>query len=676
MSTIAADAIEPDLLIETGLKAQRAGDALLAAECYGRVLALAPNHFDALQLLGLLRVQSGGSEGIGLLERAVAVDPTQICALNNLANALFNAGRIREAVEIYRRALIVDPVNVTVLTNLALTLLHVGEFRFAAKCIDRALRKDADNPELMFALGHLMHGTRRPKEAAEAYRRAIDLGLSGPGTRLSLGLALQDLRDEQAAHEQFEAAERLTPTQTLRAFRAYAALQSCNWDRFAEDADVLETEGPKDGEPPVDSMRAILYPISALRLRQYAERQAADLMKTARALPKSAWVPPSPRPDSERLRIAYASPDFRNHAVGYLIAPVLASHDRRAFEVHAYSWGPPDPGGVRQRIVAACDRFHAVETLTDEALVAHMRQQGIDIVVDLAGYTAHNRSPVLAARVAPLQVSWLGYPGTTGGTFMDYLIADEFIIPPGHEPHFSEQVVRLPHTYLPYDPAQAVAQPRSRAEYGLPEDGIVLACLGQARKINPLVFDAWMAVLRGVPNAILWLASTYAPAIENLRKQAETRGVASARLLFAAPVESHADHLARYRVVDLALDTYPYGSHTTAADALRAGCPLIAVAGQTFASRVSGSILRAAGLPELITGSLDGYRALLLDLARDPTRREALRARLAEPRSSCSLFDITGFVRALEQAYTAMWHRHRRGEQPRAFSVREGAATG
>jgi predicted O-linked N-acetylglucosamine transferase (SPINDLY family) len=271
--------------------------------------------------------------------------------------------------------------------------------------------------------------------------------------------------------------------------------------------------------------------------------------------------------------------------------------------------------------------------------------------------------------MAPVQVGWLGYPGTTGGRFIDYLIADEYIIPRTHEAHFTERIVRLPHGYLAYDPTSPVAAPLSRAEYGLPERAVVLACLGQTRKINPLAFDAWMGVLREQPDAVLWLACAYPPAIENLRREAQARGVPGERLIFAQFAPSRADYLARYRVVDLTLDTFPYGSHTTAADSLSAGCPLVAVTGETFASRVSGSILRAAGLPELITGSLEEYRALVLDLTRDAARRERLRDRLAALRGTSPLFDPSRFVSALEHAYTTMWQRHERGEPPATFEV-------
>ena len=670
MSTPTATLAELDQLIETGLEAQRAGEHSQAAQCYERVLAFAPACFDALQLLGLLKLQTGQPTlGIALLERAVAVDPGQICALNNLGNALEEAGRLRDAVDVYARALAVEPENVTVLTNLALTLLLVGEHRFAARCIERAIGKDSENPQLLVALGRLMQCTRRPKEAAMAFRRALELGLAGADTRMLLGLALQGVGEHVQAHEQFVAAEEMMPTQTLRGIRACAALSFCRWDRFAEDAQALESEAPELERSPSEPMRPLLFPISARRQREYAARHAAGLTKTARALQKADWSPPQPSAKANRLRIGYLSPDFRSHAVGDLVCPVLAGHDRQRFEVHAYGWGPADSSGMRERIAAGCDRFHAVDDLTDEALLARLRDDRIDIAVDLAGYTAHHRAVLFAARVAPLQVGWLGYPGTTGGRFLDYLVADEFILPRAHKAHVTESIVRLPHSYLTYDPTRQAAAPLGRAEYGLPERAVVLACLGQTRKINPLVFDPWMAVLREQRDAVLWLASAYTPAIENLRREAEARGVAGGRLIFAQPVASHADHLARYRVVDLTLDTFPYGSHTTAADALWAGCPLVAVAGETFASRVSGSILRAAGLPELVTTNLEEYRTLVLDLTRDAARRERLRARLGALRATSPLFDPGRLVRSLEQAYGRMWQRYERGEPPATFEV-------
>lgn len=670
MSTAPVIVSDIEHLIESGLKAQRSGDHSRAAQCYERVLAVAPASFDALQLLGLLKLQTEQeTAGIALLEQAVALDPRQICALNNLANALREVGRMREAVQTYARALTVEPENVAVLTNLALTLLRLGEYRFAGRCIERGMGKDPDNPQLVLALGHLMQCTRRPKEAAMAFRRALELGVTGADTRMLLGLALQNVGEHVQAHEQFAAAEALTPTQALRGFRASAALPFCHWDRFAEDARALDSEAPNLERSPTEPMRPLLFPISALRQRDYAARHAGYLMWTAHALQKGEWTPPQRSATATRLRIAYLSPDFRDHAVGHLVGPVLAGHDRRRFEVHGYDWGPEDSSGVRDRIAAGCDRFHTVDDLTDEALVARLREDRIDIAIDLAGYTAHNRAALFAARIAPLQVGWLGYPGTTGGRSLDYLVADEFIIPRAHEAHFSEQIVRLPHSYLTYDPTRPVAAPLSRAEYGLPERAVVLACLGQTRKINPLVFDPWMAVLREQPDAVLWLAGGYPPAIANLRREAEARGVSGERLIFAEFAPSRAEYLARYRVVDLTLDSFPYGSHTTAADALWAGCPLVAVTGETFASRVSGSILRAAGLPELVTGSLEEYRTLVLDLTRDAPRRQELRARLSALRGTSALFDPERFVRALEHAYTTMWQRYERGEPAATFEV-------
>jgi protein O-GlcNAc transferase len=670
MSTAPATFAEIEDLIDGGLQAQRAGDHSRAAQCYEQVLAQAPASFDALQLLGLLRLQTGQETvGITLLERAVAADPRQICALNNLANALREVGRMRDAINTYARALAMEPENVAVLTNLALTLLRLGEYRFAGRCIERGMGKEPDNPQLLLALGHLMQCTRRPREAAMAFRRALELGVTGADTRMLLGLALQNLGEHVQAHEQFEAAEALTPTQALRGFRASAALALCHWDRFAEDARTLDSEAATLERSPTEPMRPLFFPISAARQREYAARHAGYLSWTAHALQKADWTQP-PRPaTANRLRIAYLSPDFRDHAVGHLVGPVLAGHDRRRFEVQAYGWGPADGGTTRERLAAFCDRFHAVDDLTDEALLARLREDRIDIAVDLAGYTAHNRAALFAARVAPVQVGWLGYPGTTGGRFVDYLIADEFIIPRDHEAHFTERIVRLPHGYLAYDPTSPVAAPLSRTEYGLPADAVVLACLGQTRKINPLVFDRWMAVLREQPAAVLWLAGAYPPAVANLRREAEARGVAAERLIFAQYAASRAEYLARYRVVDLTLDTFPYGSHTTAADALSAGCPIVAVAGETFASRVSGSVLRAAGLPELVTGSLEEYRALVLDLARDAARREGLRARMAALRATSPLFDPGRFVHALEQGYIGMWQRHERGEPAATFAV-------
>ena len=657
-------------LIESGLAAQRSGNHPLAAERYAQVLALAPNNFDALQLLGLARLQADDLVGgIQLLQRALQLEPAAIQVLSNLGTALRQAGAYRDSVEMLRRALRGEPNNPVLLSNLALTLIAVGELATAGRCIERAAGLAPENPIMLWAFGQLMQFHNQPAVAAEAYRRAIARGENGHDIHHHLGLTLQDLGDMQGSWEALRAAEARRPTPASRLFRAYAGLLCARWDGFEEESAALAAAPEAEY---LDPFRLQHFLLSGAQLRRRIERYTDGILTKADSL-ELPDAPLRPATRRERVRIAYLSPDFREHPVGALVAGMLPEHDRGRFEIRAYAWGPKDQSGIRARVAAACDHFEDVDGMTHQALIAHLRAAELDIAVDLCGFTGHNRLTIFGARIAPVQVNWLGYPGTTG--VLDYICADGRIIPPGHEADFSEQVVRLPHTYLPYDRGRPVGVPRDRSEYGLPDQAVVLACFGQLRKLNPLVFDAWMQVLREAPQAILWLSAfSYPAAASKLREAARARGVDPARLVFAAYDPDSASHLARYRVADLMLDTYPYGSHSTAADALWAGCPLVSLAGDSFGSRVSGSILAAAGLPELAARSIEEYTRLIQELAVDGGRRAALRARLAAERDSCPLFDTPRFVRSLETAFQAMHEQRLAALPPRSFDVREDGA--
>jgi predicted O-linked N-acetylglucosamine transferase (SPINDLY family) len=457
-------------------------------------------------------------------------------------------------------------------------------------------------------------------------------------------------------------AEAIAQTLGARIYRCQLALKLSDWRDWDQDVAAITAPGVSL-EAVGDPLRLMLLPTSAERLRSTAEKFVAH------SLSKAGPLPPLPvrglRPQSsERIRIGYLSPDFREHPVGGVLAEVFELHDTSRFEIFAYAWGPIDASSVRARIRGSCAQFLEVGALSDSALAQRLRDDRIDVAVDLAGHTLNSRPLALATRPAPVQVSWLGFPGTTGASYVDYVLADAFIVPSGAERNFTEQVIRLPATYLPFDRKREVASPRAREEYGLPHDALVLGCFGQIRKINPPVFDVWMRALQAVPQAILWLASEHPTVIANLRREAAARGVSPDRLVFASRVAHQADHLARYAVMDLALDTFPYGSHSTAAEALWAGCPLAAVAGDTFVSRVSGSVVRAAGFPELVASTLEEYGALILSLAQNRSELAALRIRVRNARDSSALFDTPRFVRGLEQAYAYACLRYQRGEPP------------
>jgi predicted O-linked N-acetylglucosamine transferase (SPINDLY family) len=422
--------------------------------------------------------------------------------------------------------------------------------------------------------------------------------------------------------------------------------------------------------PPLAPFDFITLPIATTAARQL--QCARDWVTRQRqiTLAREPNVSRNRSMDAKRkITVGYVSADFWSHPTAFLTAELFERHDRDRFAVFGYSHGPDDGSPMRRRLVNAFDRFVDLKGVSCLDAARRIFADGVDILVDLKGHTQNGRPRIFAARPAPIQVNYLAYPGTTGAPCMDYILVDDFIVPPDQQRFFTERLVHLPGCYQVNDSRREIA-PRvpSRAECGLPADGFVFCCFNNSYKITPEVFEVWMNLLKAVPGSVLWLlaGNRFAPA--NLRREAAARGVAEDRLVFA-PRQPLAEHLARHRLADLFLDCFPVNAHTTASDALWAGCPMVTLAGETFVSRVAGSLLRAVGLAELITTSLEDYEAMALRLARDADMLANVRARLAENRKTSGLFDARQFVRNLERAYVRMWEVHACGEQPRPFAI-------
>jgi predicted O-linked N-acetylglucosamine transferase (SPINDLY family) len=376
------------------------------------------------------------------------------------------------------------------------------------------------------------------------------------------------------------------------------------------------------------------------------------------------------RAESDRIRVAYVSSDLRDHAVAHVLVGALEKHDRSKFEVHAIALQPEASGtAIGRRLRGAFEHFHDATTRSDAATAQLLRDLKVDIAVDLNGYTVGARPGIFAQRAAPVQVSYLGYAGTLGAAYMDYLLADEVVIPRGQEMFYREQVVRLPHSYLPHDDQRVIGPPPTRGQVGLPESALVLCAFTNTYKITAEVFSIWMRLLQVAPGSVLWLRGAAPEAMSNLRRAAETSGVDPQRLVFAPHVASMPEHLGRHTLADLYLDTSPYNAHSTATDALWAGVPVLTCAGKAFAARVAASALTAVGLPELITNSLADYERMGLELLQDPRRLRDLRSRLESRRESAPLFDTTRLCRHIEAAYSGMHSRAARGEPASAFNV-------
>lgn len=468
------------------------------------------------------------------------------------------------------------------------------------------------------------------------------------------------------------------PTPAARLLRRYLrSREHCEWDDFDAWAPALlqaaaGLAGQVDGEavPPFPLLS--LPGIDAQQQRRLAGHWMAGRLASstaARAEAARAFARmPRPAQTEGRIRVGYLSNDFHQHATALLMVEMLEAHDRSAFEVHALSYGADCGRGMRQRLQAAIGQFHDIAALDDGAAARHIHGLGIDLLVDLKGYTAGTRTRLLGWRAAPVQVSYLGYPGTLGSDCCDYLISDRFVTPPGSDADYAEALACLPHSYQPHGRAGSGAGARpTRAAAGLPEAGLVLCCFNQAWKFTPAVFDRWCRLLEALPGSVLWLLHDD-QAEGQLRGEALRRGVMPHRLVFAPPLPQ-AQHLARLALADLVLDTLPYNAHTTASDALWVGVPLVTCAGDTFAGRVAGSLLHAAGLPELVTHDLDAYERLALALGRDAPRLARLRARLAGLRAGAPLFDVPRYTRDLEALYATMWQRHCRGQAPTAIGA-------
>ena len=573
--------------------------------------------------------------------------------------ALHQAGRLDAAAALYARLLAAQPGNVDALNLSGVIALQQGDAAHAVELIGAAV---AGNPFFADALANLGNAYRelsRPAEAVAAYDRALRLQPKQISALVNRSEARRALGQCGGAADDLERAFALAPDLPLSPGQPAAdRARVCDWTRRAEDVAALRGAIAAGREPPG------MLEVMALCDDPDLQQQAA-----ARVAPGAAPVPAVAAGRAGPIRIGYFSGDFRGNAMAFLIAELIELHDRDRFEVVGYSWGPVEGDPFHARFRAAFDRFEDVSALNDAAVASLARDHGIDIALDLGGYTRLARPGVFAQCAAPVQVNYLGYPGTLGADWADYIIADRVVIPPGSEQGYAEQVVWLPGCYQPNDRRRAIARtaPSRRAE-GLPEGAFVFACFNQPYKIDPELFAGWMGLLRALPGSVLWLIGGLPEAAANLRAAAQTHGVAGGRLVFAAPVPLDV-HLARHALADLALDTRACNGHTTTSDALWAGLPVVTCPGKAFAARVAASLLDATGLPELVAGSLAEYLALAGTLARDPGRMAELQARLAAARDTCSLFDTPAYVRGFEAALAEMHRRRCAGLAPAPIKV-------
>ncbi len=708
------------------------GDAARAAASYVKALAIKPDFVLALVNYSIVLRHCGRPlDALAQCDRALALQPNAADASNNRGNALFDLRRYREALAAHDHALALAPQLAEAWLGRGNDCVELRRHDDALAAYGRVLAQNPNSEKAWLGAGNALSGRVRLDEAAAAYDRALAIDPNLADARLGRGAALTRLGRYSDALTEYDRAFRQKPDHAwLGRANVLTALRRFDEARAAIEQAIALNPGLADAwhargwaaellrqfdEAAASYGRALgLDPRLKYILGQYlhAKQHLCDwtdldllcsdirsgvergepvaipfvllgIPSSPRDQLKAAQIyiadqfPPSPRPfwqderyDHDRIKIAYLSADFREHAVSYLLAGLFAGHDRSRFETIAFSFGPNLASAMRERISGSFEHFIDVDGRTDVDVAKMMRDMEVDIAVNLGGFTLFNRIGILAHRPAPIQVGYLGFAGTMGADYIDYIIADRCVIPPDRASDYAEKPVYLPDSFMASDDTCRIAGPATnRTEAGLPEGCFVFCCFNQAFKIMPDVFAIWMRLLGNVEGSVLWLQAADPQTARNLRREAEARGIAGDRLVFAQKVEKHEDHLARHRLADLFLDTLPYNAHTAASEALWTGLPVLTRTGSTFAGRVAASLLHAVGLPELVTTTAADYEALALRLATDAALLASVKAKLAANLPTQPLFRTDRFRRHIEAAYATMHERHRRGEPPASFAV-------
>ena len=609
-------------MLTEAIQLHQAGNLVNAEHLYRQILTANPQHSDALHLLGVIAYQCGqNAAAVQLIRSAIEINESIAVYHNNLGNVLNTLGQDNDALNSYNYAIKFDKYYADAYSN----------------------------------LGAVLSKLNRLDEAVSAYATAIHLKSNLPEPHYNLGNALKELNRLDEAIQSYERALSLDPVHAYaRGALLWLRTLICNWAEFESDIRQISIN--------IQGGQRVARPFTMVALSEFPKDQL---------LCAQTWIrdrhPPAQNPlwngqiyHHPRIRVAYLSADFNYHATAYLMAELFELHDRARFEIVGISFGQNDDSAMRHRLIEAFDQFHDVQSLNHFEAAKLIRGLEIDIVVDLKGHTAGARPTILAHRPAPVQVAYLGYPGSMGADFIDYVIADPIVLPFDQQPYYTEEIVHLPDCYQPNDRQRKISETTpTRRQVGLPDTGFVFCCFNNNYKINPPIFDVWMRLLDAVEHSVLWLLRDLPTAEVNLRREAAARGIDPSRLVFAdrAPTE---DHLARHRLADLFLDTLPCNAHTTASDALWAGLPVLTCLGKTFAGRVAASLLHAIGLPELVTNSFEEYEALAFHLATHPDSLAAIKARLAANRLTHPLFDTPRLCRNLEAVYIDMWERQQK----------------
>jgi predicted O-linked N-acetylglucosamine transferase (SPINDLY family) len=676
--------------MQQAVQLHQCGDWRQAQALYEQVLSEQPAHFDALHLLGVIAAHRGDSRrAVELIDKALEIDAHNAVAHFNRGTALQAQRQWHAALASYDKAAANAPAFAEAYCNRAVVLTELrawhdalascnralairsrfaealfnrgnvyralGQRRAALADYDHAISIRADYAEAFFNRGNVHRELHRPEAALADYGRAIACRPDYASAHFNRGNLLRSLKRWAAALESYRHAMAQVPElEFLPGEILQTTMLMCDWRDHEPRVSQLTSRIERD-EPVANPFVVLALsesPALQLKAAQIWVRHTSGIT-AASSPPKAA--------EGSRIRVGYFSADYHDHATAHLIAGLFEAHDASRFHVCAFSYGPDSGDGPRLRLKAACETFLEVREKSDADVAQLARNLKIDIAVDLKGYTEDGRTGIFASRAAPLQINYLGYPGTMGAQFMDYLIADPTVVTEDTVQHYAEKIIFLPHTYQVNDRKRPPADaPCGRAEAGLPAVGFVFCCFNNAYKISPDTFERWMRILRRVHGGVLWLLEDDPRAAENLRREAVARGVGPERLIFAARLELPR-HLARHCAADLFLDTLPYNAHTTASDALWAGLPVLTCPGASFASRVAASLLKAIDVPELIAETPLEYENLAVRLATEPQWLSHIKQRLAANRLTTPLFDIEGYARHIEAAYTRIHERYHSG---------------
>jgi protein O-GlcNAc transferase len=587
--------------------------------------------------------------------------------LYNIAGAS-NAGLMQfdAAINSYKQSLKIKPDYAKAYNNMAIALNAKGDPEAAVECCKQALKIEPDNADAYNNMGIALNDKGDSEAAVASYKQALNIKPDDAEVYNNMGVALVAQGALDAGIKSYEMALKIKPDyQDARVNKLKQQSRICDWTALEQDRDLITKLGISTES---------ISPFSILPLEDCPERhRVRSEILTKKLYGYKTPLPPAVRPPQkpQRLRIGYFSADFREHPVAYLMAKVLEMHDRNRFEVYGYSIGPATDDDMRKRLIKAFNVFVDVHDMNDQDVALLARQDKIDIAIDLTGYTKNYRASIFAYRAAPVQINYLGYPGTMGADFIDYIIADQTLIPMDSQKFYSEKPIYLPHHYQAQDNTLSISDDTpSRLDLGLPDKGFVFCAINNSYKIRVTEFDVWMRLLGHVDGSVLWLLESNKWVKDNLLKEAHLRGISADRLVFAKKV-SHEKYLAQFRQADLYLDTFNYNAGATASNALWAGLPVLTKLGESYTARMAGSLLASIGLSELITHSAAGYEKLALALATNPERLAKIRQTLVDNRLSTPLFDTALFTKHLENGYQQVYQRYYDSKLPEAIFVSE-----